>query len=116
MYEVNRRARRRNPQGCASPLTLTQVFILPDARFRLDCAAVRGEPVVCRGHHRVDGLSAGAAARGGGAKRTAGRVTADGDKTGMSLRLFGMTFGTAEIVIFAFLVVIITMYFMQKAR
>ena len=85
-----------------SPLTLTQVAILPDARFRLDCAAVEGEPVAGRAR--------------GGAKRAAGRVTVDGDKTGMRVSLFGMTFGTAEIVIFAFLVVIITMYFMQKSR
>ena len=34
----------------------------------------------------------------------------------MSVRLFGMNFGTGEILIFAFAVIIITMYFMQKSR
>jgi hypothetical protein len=34
----------------------------------------------------------------------------------MSVRFFGMSFGTGEIVLFAFVVIIVTMYFMQKAR
>ena len=34
----------------------------------------------------------------------------------MSVRLFGMSFGTGEIVIFAFVVIVVTMYFMQKSR
>jgi len=34
----------------------------------------------------------------------------------MSIRFFGMSFGTAEIVIIALVVVVITMYFMQKTR
>ncbi len=34
----------------------------------------------------------------------------------MTVRLFGMNFGTGEIVIFAFVVIIVTMYFMQKTR
>ncbi len=34
----------------------------------------------------------------------------------MSIRFFGMSFGTGEIVIAAFVVIIVTMYFMQKAR
>lgn len=34
----------------------------------------------------------------------------------MSVRLFGMNFGTGEIVLFAFVVILATMYFMQKTR
>jgi len=34
----------------------------------------------------------------------------------MRVHLFGMTFGTGEIIIFAFIVIIVTMYFMQKSR
>ena len=34
----------------------------------------------------------------------------------MRLYIFGMTFGTGEIVIGAFIAVIAIMYFMQKAR
>lgn len=34
----------------------------------------------------------------------------------MSIRLFGMSFGTGEIVLGALIVVLLTMYFMQKAR
>ena len=45
-----------------------------------------------------------------------GRHLHTGDKTVMSVRLFGMSFGTGEIVLFAFVVIVITMYFMQKSR
>jgi len=34
----------------------------------------------------------------------------------MAVRIFGMTFGTGEIVLAAFILIIVTMYFMQKAR
>ncbi len=34
----------------------------------------------------------------------------------MRVNLLGMTFGTGEIILFTFVVVIVTMYFMQKAR
>ncbi len=34
----------------------------------------------------------------------------------MSVRLFGMNFGTGEIVLFALVLVVVTMYFMQKSR
>lgn len=34
----------------------------------------------------------------------------------MSIRLFGMSFGPVEIVIAAFVIVLVTMYFMQKSR
>jgi hypothetical protein len=34
----------------------------------------------------------------------------------MKIYIFGMTFGTGEIVIGAFIVVILIMFFMQKAR
>ena len=34
----------------------------------------------------------------------------------MVVRLFGMNFGTGEVVIFAFIVIVVTMYFMQKTR
>jgi hypothetical protein len=34
----------------------------------------------------------------------------------MNVRIFGMVFGTGEIVIAAFVIIIITMYFMQKSR
>jgi hypothetical protein len=34
----------------------------------------------------------------------------------MRVHLLGMTFGTFEIIVFAFVVIIVTMYFMQKAR
>jgi hypothetical protein len=34
----------------------------------------------------------------------------------MRVHLLGMTFGTGEIIVFAFVVIIVTMYFMQKAR
>lgn len=34
----------------------------------------------------------------------------------MRVHLLGMTFGTGEIILFAFVVIIVTMYFMQKSR
>ena len=34
----------------------------------------------------------------------------------MAVRIFGMTFGTGEIILGAFIIIIVTMYFMQKAR
>lgn len=34
----------------------------------------------------------------------------------MRIYIFGMTFGTGEIVIAGFIVVVITMFFMQKSR
>ena len=34
----------------------------------------------------------------------------------MNIRIFGMGFGTGEIVFAAFVVILLTMYFMQKAR
>lgn len=34
----------------------------------------------------------------------------------MKVHIFGMTFGTGEIVIFGLILVIATMYFMQKSR
>ena len=34
----------------------------------------------------------------------------------MTVRLFGMNFGTGEIVIAALVLVVVTMYFMQKTR
>ncbi len=42
--------------------------------------------------------------------------TAHGDETVMAVRIFGMTFGTGEIILGAFIIIIVTMYFMQKAR
>jgi hypothetical protein len=46
----------------------------------------------------------------------AAQVTAYGDEAVMNVRIFGMVFGTGEIVIAAFVIIIVTMYFMQKSR
>lgn len=34
----------------------------------------------------------------------------------MRVHFFGITFGTGEIIIFVFILVVVTMYFMQKSR